>query len=121
LDRQVAADQSGAPCPPPSIYAHPIAFNVIPHVDDPMPGGACREEMKLVWESRKILGLPGLLVSATTVRVPVRVAHSEAVTLEFETAPDADEARAILARAPGVIVVDDPARHLYPTPLDAAG
>ena len=121
LDAQVAADRAGTVTPPPRVYAHPIAFNVIPHVDDPLPDGACREEMKLVWESRKILGLPDLAVSATTVRVPVRVAHSEAVTLEFERKPDAAEARALLAGAPGVLVVDDPARHHYPTPLAAAG
>ena len=107
--------------PEPSVYPHPIAFNVLPHVDDAMPGGACREEMKLVWETRKILGLPDLRVVATTVRVPVRVAHSEAVNLEFARAPDPDVARALLAAAPGVVVVDDPGHHLYPTPLLAAG
>ena len=70
---------------------------------------------------RQILGLPELRVVATTVRVPVRVAHSEAVNLEFTRMPDPDEARAVLARAPGVAVLDDPSRHLYPTPLAAAG
>ncbi len=120
LDDQVRADGEGRPATA-RVYPQPIAFNVLPHVDDAMPGGSCREEMKLVWETRKILGLPGLRVVATTVRVPVRVAHCESVTLEFEQAPDADQARALLARAPGVAVVDDPARHLYPTPLLAAG
>ena len=120
LDAQARADQAGEP-PVAAIYPHPIAFNVLPHVDDAMDGGACREEMKLVWETRKILGLPDLRVAATTVRVPVRVAHCEAVALEFERTPDADEARALLARAPGVAVLDDPKRHVYPTPLFAAG
>ena len=120
LDAQVDADRAGRAAEA-RVYAHPIAFNVIPHVDDPLPDGSCREEMKLVWESRKILGLPDLRVAATTVRVPVRIAHAEAVGLEFARHPDPDEARAILARAPGVIVVDEPKRHRYPTPLMAAG
>jgi aspartate-semialdehyde dehydrogenase len=77
--------------------------------------------MKLVWEPRKILGLPGLRLSATTVRVPVRIAHAEAVTIDFARAVEPAEARAALAAAPGVRVVDDPARRLYPMPLDAAG
>jgi aspartate-semialdehyde dehydrogenase len=121
LEEQVSADREHRAPRPPSVYPHPIAFNVLPHVDDAMPDGSCREEMKMVWETRKILGLPGLRVVATTVRVPVRVAHSEAVTLEFARVPDPDEARARLAAAPGVAVVDDPSRHLYPTPLAAAG
>ena len=120
LDAQVQADAAGRP-PEAKIYPHPIAFNVLPHIDDFMDNGYCREEMKLVWESRKILGLPGLRLSATTVRVPVRVAHSEAVTIDFARAVEPDEARAVLAKAPGVRVVDDPARRVYPMPLDAAG
>ena len=120
LEDQVRADAEGRPATA-QVYPHPIAFNVLPHVDDAMPGGACREEMKLAWETRKILGLPDLRVVATTVRVPVRVAHCEAVTLEFARAPDPEAARALLAAAPGVVVVDDPERHLYPTPLLAAG
>ena len=120
LDAQVDADREGRAAEA-RIYPHPIAFNVLPHVDDALPDGSCREEMKLVWESRKILGLPELRVAATTVRVPVRTAHSEAVALEFTRRPDPDEARAILAAAPGVAVVDEPLKHLYPTPLLAAG
>ena len=120
LDAQIEADAQGRP-PEAKIYPHPIAFNVLPHVDDFMENGYCREEMKLLWESRKILGLPGLRLSATTVRVPVRVAHSEAVTIDFTRAVEPDEARAVLAKAPGVRVVDDPARRVYPMPLDAAG
>ena len=120
LAGQVKADADGRPAEA-RIYPHPIAFNVLPHVDDAMDGGSCREEMKMVWETRKILGLPELRLVATTVRVPVRIAHSEAVNLEFTRTPDPDEARALLARAPGVAVLDDPARHLYPTPLYAAG
>jgi len=120
LDDQVKADAAGAE-PTPKIYPHPIAFNVLPQIDDFMDNGYCREEMKLVWESRKILGLPELRLSATTVRVPVRFAHSEAVTIDFDRAVEPDEARAALAHAPGVRVVDDPAGRAYPMPLDAAG
>ncbi len=120
LDEQVRADALGLPAVA-RIYPRPIAFNVLPHVDDFMENGYCREEMKLLWESRKILGLPELRLSATTVRVPVRVAHAEAVGLEFERAVSPEEARTALASAPGVRVVDDPARGIYPTPLEAAG
>jgi len=120
LEAQIRADAEGR-APEAKIYPHPIAFNVLPHIDDFMDNGYCREEMKLVWESRKILGLPGLRLSATTVRVPVRIAHSEAVTIDFARAVEPDEARAILMKAPGVRVVDDPARRAYPMPLDAAG
>jgi len=120
LDAEIAADRDGTTYTP-RVYAHPVAYNVIPHVDDALDGGSCREEMKLVWESRKILGLPELRLAATTVRVPVRVAHSEAVAIEFARRPDPDEARRILASAPGVAVVDDPSLHAYPTPLAAAG
>ncbi len=120
LDAQVDADRAHRPAEA-RIYPHPIAFNVLPHVDDALPDGSCREEMKLVWESRKILGLPTLRLAATTVRVPVRVAHSEAIAIEFARRPDPDEARAILSRAPGVVVLDEPLEHRYPTPLLAAG
>jgi len=120
LDEQVRADVEGRPAIA-RIYPHPIAFNVLPHVDDFMDNGYCREEMKLVWESRKILGLPDLRLSATTVRVPVRIAHSEAVSIDFARAVSPEEARAALATAPGVRVVDDPEHRAYPMPLDAAG
>lgn len=122
LEEQIQADVLGRKDgPEPRIYPQKIAYNVLPHVDEFLDNGYSREEMKLVWESRKILGLPELRISATTVRVPVRVAHSEAVTIEFARPVEPAEARALLARAPGVRVVDDPARGLYPTPLEAAG
>src|SRR4029078_5797864 len=120
LDAQIAADAAGR-APEAKIYPHPIAFNVLPHVDDFMDNGDCREEMKLVWESRKILNLQALRLSATTVRVPVRVAHSEAVSIDFARAVSPEEARTALATAPGVRVVDDPEHRAYPMPLDAAG
>jgi aspartate-semialdehyde dehydrogenase len=120
LDEQVKADAEGRPAEA-KIYPHPIAFNVLPQIDDFQDNGYSREEMKLVWESRKILGLPDLRLSATTVRVPVRVGHAEAVTIDFTRAVSPDEARTALATAPGVRVVDDPEHRAYPMPLDAAG
>ena len=120
LDAQVKADAEGRPATA-SIYPHPIAYNVLPQIDDFQENGYSREEMKLVWESRKILGLPDLRLSATPVRGPVRVGHSDAVTIDCARPVSPDEARLALATAPGVRVVDDPAHRAYPMPLDAAG
>ncbi len=103
------------------VYPHPIAFNCLPHIDVFVGDGYTREEMKMVGETRKIMGLPDLPVSATAVREPVFVGHSEAVNVEFEEAIEPQEARRILSAAPGVEVVDDPENNLYPLALDAAG
>jgi aspartate-semialdehyde dehydrogenase len=123
LETQVEASRDGASeeARRHAVYPRPIAFNVFPQVDDFLDNGYCREEMKLVWETRKILGLPDLPLAATTVRVPVRVSHSETVHATFarDLAPEA--ARALLASAPGVTVLDDPAKGVYPTPLEAEG
>jgi aspartate-semialdehyde dehydrogenase len=105
----------------PQVYPHPIAFNCVPHIDVFVPGGYTREEMKMVGETRKIMGLPDLPLCATAVRVPVFVGHSESVNVEFEEAISPHEARRILAAAPGVEVVDDPESNLYPLALDASG
>jgi aspartate-semialdehyde dehydrogenase len=105
----------------PSEFPHPIAFNVLPQIDVFLPNGYTKEEMKMVNETRKILGIPGLPVSATCVRVPVIRAHSEAVTAEFEKPVTPAEARALLAKAPGVVVVDDPEKGDYPLPIYAEG
>jgi aspartate-semialdehyde dehydrogenase len=105
----------------PSEFPHPIAFNVLPHIDVFMPNGYTKEEMKMVHETRKILEIPGLPVSATCVRVPVIRAHSEAVTMEFEKPVSPAEARAVLANAPGVVVVDEPEKNDYPLPIYAEG
>ena len=107
--------------PVPRVYPHAIAFNCLPHIDVFLPNGYTREEMKMVEETRKIMGLPELPVSATTVRVPVFVGHSESVNVEFEEAIDPEEARNILREAPGVEVVDDPESNLYPLALHAEG
>lgn len=105
----------------PRVYPHQIAFNLLPHIDEFAPNGYSKEEMKMVSETRKILERPDLPVSATTVRVPVEVGHSEAVWVETEWPLSPEEARAAMARMPGVVVEDDPARAVYPTPVRAAG
>jgi aspartate-semialdehyde dehydrogenase len=98
-----------------------IAFNLFPHVDVFLDNGYTKEEMKFVNESRKIMHAPNLMVSATCVRVPVYRAHSEAVNIEFERPMSVDQVRDILAKAPGVKLVDDPANKRYPMPIDASG
>jgi len=103
----------------PKAFAHRIAFNLIPHIDVFLENGYTKEELKMLNESRKMLHHPNLKVSCTCVRVPVMRAHSEALNLEFEEEITPEEARAILDKAPGVRVVDDPANKLYPMPVDA--
>jgi len=98
-----------------------IAFNLFPHVDVFLDNGYTKEEMKFVNESRKIMHAPNLMVSATCVRVPVYRAHSEAVNLEFERPMSVKQVRELLAKAPGVKVVDDTANKRYPMPIDATG
>lgn len=101
-------------------FAHQLAYNVIPHVDIFMENGYTKEEMKMFHETRKIMHLPELRVSATCVRVPVLRAHSEAVTVETREKISVEQAREAFSRAEGLVVVDDPASKLYPMPLDAA-
>jgi len=107
--------------PEPSVYPHPIAFNVLPHIDVFDESGYTGEERKVAAETRKMLGLADLPVSATCVRVPVLYAHSQAVHVETAEAIDADRARALLMGAPGVVLVDEPGQGGYPLPRDAAG
>lgn len=103
------------------VYPHRIAFNVLPHIDAFLENGYTKEEMKMVNETKKIMGDDSIAVTATTVRVPVFYGHSESVNLETVRKLTPVQARAILAEAPGVKVVDDPSRNQYPMPLDAAG
>ncbi|SDD10492.1 aspartate-semialdehyde dehydrogenase [Belnapia rosea] len=103
------------------VFAHPLAFNVIPQIDSFQPNAYTREEMKVAWESRKIMGLPDLLISCTAVRIPTFRVHAEAVTIETERPVTPEAARAVLAKAAGVKVVDDPAAQLYPMPITATG
>jgi aspartate-semialdehyde dehydrogenase len=97
-----------------------IAFNLIPHIDEFMDNGYTREEMKMVWETRKILGDAAIQVNPTAVRVPVFYGHSEAVHLETRGKLSAADARALLEAAPGVEVVDDREPGGYPTPVTHA-
>jgi aspartate-semialdehyde dehydrogenase len=104
-----------------TVYPHQIAFNVLPQVDVFLPNGYTKEEWKVVTESRKILHLPELRVSCTAARVPVFVAHSEAVHVETRGPISADRAREAFGAVPGVIVQDDPSTSTYPLATDAAG
>ena len=101
-------------------FTKQIAFNVIPHIDSFMDDGATKEEWKMAVETRKILD-PSIQVSATCVRVPVFVGHAEAVNVEFERPISEEEARAVLAAAPGIVVVDYRADEGYVTPQECAG
>ncbi|OGV55808.1 MAG: aspartate-semialdehyde dehydrogenase [Lentisphaerae bacterium GWF2_52_8] len=102
-------------------FAHRIGFNLFPHIDVFLENGYTKEEMKMLYETRKIMHLPELQLSCTCVRVPVLRAHSESLTLEFENEITPDEARAILAKSPGVQLRDDVANKIYPMPVEASG
>ncbi|MBK9338236.1 MAG: aspartate-semialdehyde dehydrogenase [Lewinellaceae bacterium] len=100
-------------------YPYAIDLNLLPHVDVFLENGYTREEMKMVLETQKIMGDDSIRLTATTVRVPVLGGHSEAVNVEFERDFDLTEVRSLLEKAPGVVVVDDPAKLEYPMPLHA--
>jgi aspartate-semialdehyde dehydrogenase len=104
-----------------AVYPHQIAFNALPQVDVFLDNGYTKEEWKVVTESRKILHLPDLRISSTAVRIPVFVAHSEAVHVETTRPITPDRARTIFAAVPGVVVQDDPASSIYPLATQAAG
>lgn len=105
----------------PKKFPHPIAGNCIPHIDVFTESGYTKEEIKMIEETRKILGLPELRVTATTVRVPVFNGHSESINVEFEKPYELEQLKDTLRNFPGIIVQDDPANNLYPTPLQASG
>jgi len=107
--------------PQAKVYPHQIAFNVLPHVDSFLDTGYTKEEMKMQNEGRRILHLPDFKASVTCVRVPVYRAHSVAVNAEFEKPVSVEAARAVLSKAPGIKLVDDPAHNQYPLPLNCAG
>ena len=112
LLHQTPAALAGGPVPyDPGVFAHPIAFDCLPHIDRFTPSGYTKEELKMVHETRKILGEPNLLITATTVRVPVLVGHGESLNVEFAAPLRAERAREILRdpdQAPGVVLVDGP-------------
>lgn len=102
-------------------FPHPVAFNCLPQIDQFLEHGYTKEEWKVITETRKILDLPELPITATAVRVPVYIGHSEAVHLELERALSPDEARRILRQSPGIVVEDDPAQCRYPLAREVAG
>ena len=120
LERQVRAFAENQPAAA-EIYPHPIAFNVLPHVDVFLDGGYTKEEMKMQNEGRRIMHHPEFRASVTCVRVPVYRAHSVAISAEFSEPISVERAREVLAKAPGLELVDEPGRNRYPMPLDVAG
>ncbi len=104
-----------------NVYPYQIAFNVLPHIDAFLENGYTKEEMKMVNETKKILGDDSIRITATTVRVPVFRSHSESVNIETEKKLSVNEVRAILSEFPGIVVFDAPDKNVYPIPLDVAG
>lgn len=121
LEDQTRAWCEGAEFPQPKHVPKRIAFNVVPHIDIFMENDYTREEMKMLNETRKIMHDENIRVSATTVRVPVFYGHSEAVHLETKRPIEPERARELLSKAKGVVVMDDPERGIYPTPVDVQG
>jgi aspartate-semialdehyde dehydrogenase len=119
LDQEVTEMVTGAPVPNalPSAFPHPIAFNLIPHVDQFREDGYTKEELKMCNESRKILSLPNLLVSCTCVRVPVYRAHSISINAEFQNRVNLPDAKQALASFEGLDFVENPDENLYPMPI----
>jgi len=105
----------------PAVYPHQIAFNVLPQIDKFLDTGYTKEEMKMVNETKKIMGDDSIRVTATTVRVPVFRGHSESVNVETEKKLTANQVRELLAKAPGVTVFDAPEKGVYPMPIDCDG
>jgi aspartate-semialdehyde dehydrogenase len=121
LDAQMAAVGRGEPVPAPRAHAAQLAGNVLPHDWKAGEEGYSEEEWKMVHETRKIMGDDSILVSPTTVRVPVRIGHSEAVNLEFARPITVEQAREALRHAPGIVLLDDPSKGEVPLPLNLAG
>ncbi|MBL9169764.1 MAG: aspartate-semialdehyde dehydrogenase [Verrucomicrobiales bacterium] len=119
LERQVSEVVNNQPVTR-EVYPHQIAFNVLPHVDSFLPTGYTKEEMKMENEGRKIMHHPSFKASVTCVRVPVYRAHSVAITADFEKPVTVEAAMAVLRQAPGLDVVDNPAKNEYPLPLTVA-
>merc|ERR1712072_1223492 len=108
--------------PSPEFFKYQLPFNVIPQIDAFQENGYTKEEMKVTWELQKIFGLDDdVKVSCTAVRVPTLRAHSESIVIETDKKVDPDEARELLKSSPGVNVVDEPDKLLYPMPLNASG
>lgn len=104
-----------------NVYPHQIAFNALPHIDKFFENGYTKEEIKMVEETKKIMGDSSIKVTATTVRVPVFRGHSEALNIETEKKITPNEVRSVLAKSPGITLFDAPEKNVYPMPIDAAG
>jgi aspartate-semialdehyde dehydrogenase len=115
--KQVLGGQTAVP----HVYPHQIAFNILPEIDVFLDNDYTKEEWKMVEETRKIMHAPDIAISAVCVRVPVFTGHSESVHIEFSQPMAPEDARRILAKAPGIKILDDPAISLYPQPWSAAG
>ncbi|MBV8315019.1 MAG: aspartate-semialdehyde dehydrogenase [Planctomycetaceae bacterium] len=120
LQMQTLAYVTGQPSPEPVKFAHPIAFNCVPHIDEFLANGYTKEEMKMVNETRKIMGDDAIDVCPTCVRVPVLYSHSESILVETEGPITPEAAREAWSHAPGLVVVDDPQACQYPLPASAA-
>ena len=120
LQMQTLAYVTGQPSPEPVKFAHPIAFNCVPHIDEFLANGYTKEEMKMVNETRKIMGDDAIDVCPTCVRVPVLYSHSESILVETEGPITPEAAREAWSHAPGLVVVDDPQARQYPLPASAA-
>lgn len=116
LKEQSAALAADRPIEQPTCFPHQIGFNLIPHIDAFQENGYTREEMKIVWETHKMLHDDSICISATAVRVPVFRSHSEAVAVEFARPISPEQARSLLRAAPGLKVLDDPEHDIYPMP-----
>jgi aspartate-semialdehyde dehydrogenase len=122
LEDQTRRALENEPMPPPAVYPHPIAFNVLGGAGNFVDGDDhTDEERKMMFETRKILGDEDMRIAVTCARVPVRSSHSESVSLETREDLSVEEARELLAGMPGLELVDDPATHGYPTALSSAG
>ncbi len=104
-----------------NVYPHQIAFNVLPHIDKFLDNGYTKEEMKMVNETKKIMGDDSIRVTATTVRVPVFKGHSESVNIETDKKLTPEDVRSLLSKSPGITILDVPEKNVYPLPIDVAG
>ncbi len=103
------------------VYPHQIAFNLLPHIGSFMDNGYTNEELKMIYETRKIMGDDSLRITATTVRVPVHTSHAEAINIETKREISVDKVREVLDKAPGIKLYDDPSKNIYPYPVLSAG
>jgi aspartate-semialdehyde dehydrogenase len=119
--RQLTRTMLEGGVPQSEVLPFPLAFNLFLHNSPLQANGYCEEELKMLNETRKIMARPDLQLSATCVRVPVLRAHSEAVNIEFEVPLSAEDARGLLAEAPGVVLIEDHAANRFPMPMDVTG